>query len=254
MAQTETVFNFVESADIGILSQLEAATENTDSLELDKIPDGIVSGQTLIDFSNTPKVEIRASVSLALLFASRVATAGLKEGDDDNDWLALYTSSLGKLGFHVPPSTMSLSKFKKEGLEVHKAIIPFLTVALGGAAIGPIILSALENLKSIDEDRPWIKLFERERRNFTTRELHFAAVSADTFTTSIRHVVARLDFKHQVTQVLFFKIGKNEAEFESASTLITANNSLLESLAPKLEARLAAEIDSFLAEVKLSPA
>jgi len=250
MPQSITAFNFVETADIGTSNQLNATLENNESLELDKIPDGVVSGQTLIDFTNAPKVEVRSAVSLALLFASRAATAGMSEGDDDDDWLALYTTNLGRLGFHVPPSTMSLSKFKKEGLEVHKAIIPFLKIALGGAAMGPIILSALENLKDIDKDRPWIKLFERERREFTTRELHFAAVSADVFTTTIRHVVARLEFHSRRTNILFFKIGKTEAEFESSSTLITANNSLLESLAPKLEARMAAEIDGFLAEVK----
>jgi len=69
MPQSITALNFVETADIGTSNQLDATVENNESLELDKIPDGVVSGQTLIDFTNAPKVEVRSTVSLALLFA-----------------------------------------------------------------------------------------------------------------------------------------------------------------------------------------
>lgn len=185
---------------------------------------------------------------MAMLFASRVADAAMKPGDDEDDRFAAYTTNLRKLGFGVSQSALSMSRFKKEGLFVHKAIIPFLTIALGGAGVGPVILSALENLQEMDKDKPWITLFDRQSRKFLTREMHFAAVSSDAIETSVRYVTARLLVDSKETNVLFFRITKASAEFESATTTLTANNSLLDVLEPHLRRRMESEIVDFIAE------
>ena len=148
-------------------------------LNLDKLPAGVVSGTTLIDFSATSSQTIRASVSLAMLFASRVASKAMTKDDDEDDWLAAYTTNLSKMGFALAGSAIVSSRFKKTGLQVHKALIPFLTVAFGGGAVGPIILAGLKNLQDMEKDSPWVTLFDRETRRFNARELHFAAVSSD---------------------------------------------------------------------------
>jgi hypothetical protein len=244
---------FIEGADIGQFEALEGPAP-AEPLNLDKLPDGVVSGTTLIDFSAVPNVTVRAGISLSMLFASRVATSGLGPGDDADDWLAAYTSNLGKLGFAVSGSTTVHSKFKKTGLSVHKAIIPFLTIAFGGGAIGPIILAGLKNLQDMDANSPWITLFDRETRRFNVQELHFAAVSANETDTSIRYVIARLNFASDETTILFFKLKKVNADFESVTTTMQANNSLIAVNEPKLRDRLGAMVDSFITGAKLSPA
>src|SRR4051794_37395488 len=110
---------FIESAEIGELSTLEAAeVDTTPPLDLNKLPPGIVSGQTLIDFSAVPYPEVRAGVSLSMLFASRAATQSVKaNGGDEDAWLAAYTTNLEKLGFAVAPSSVIKSSFKKTGIE-----------------------------------------------------------------------------------------------------------------------------------------
>ncbi|MFO1162207.1 MAG: hypothetical protein U1E60_25435 [Reyranellaceae bacterium] len=231
---------FIDSAAIGELTVAEA-TEASDvpPLDLDKLPKGVVSGPTLIDFSNVPDVEVRAGVSLSMLFASRVAAqAAKKTGGDEDDWLAAYTSSLSSLGFATAGTALVKSSFRKTGLEVHKAIIPFLTVAFGGAAVGPIILAALQNLQSIDEGKPWIQLFESEAKRFEVREMHFAAVSSSPTDTAIRYAIARLNVDASVTSVLFFKISKATADFDSATTTMSVNNSLMAATEPDLRLRL----------------
>jgi hypothetical protein len=245
--------NFVETAELAPPRGLgaEASLETLPTLNLDKLPDGLVSANTLIDFSATPKVEIRAGVSMALLFASRSADSAMKAGDDEDDWLAAYTSNLRRLGFGVSQSGVVLSRFKKRGMSVHKAIIPFLTVALGGAGVGPVILAALSNLQEVEPGKPWITLYDRESRKFTAREMHFAAVSSDDMQTSIRHVTARLSVAQDEVNVLFFRITDASAEFESATTTMTANNSLLAALEPRLRARMEADIFDFIAEAKI---
>jgi hypothetical protein len=206
----------------------------------------VVAGNTLIDFSATPEA-MRGGLSLALTFAARTATAAAKPGDDEDDWFASYTSNLMRLGFHVSPSAFTRSSFKKRNIAVHKAIIPFLTIALGGAAVGPIILAALNNLSTMDESAPWITLFDRESRKYEVREMHFAAVGSDVVESRVRHVTARLSFVDERTNVLFFKLNDVSAEFESATTTMTVNNSLLAVLEPKLHARLADSASDFIA-------
>lgn len=239
---------FIETAEIGQLSPAEAAeADTTPPLNLDKLPPGVVSGQTLIDFSAVPYPEVRAGVSLSMLFASRVATQSVKvNGGNEDDWLATYTSSLGNLGFAISPISVVKSSFKRTGIEVHKAIIPFLTVAFGGAAIGPIILAALQNLQSIDEGKPWIQLFEREARRFDVREFHFAAASSTPSDTAIRYAIARLNASAAITSVLFFKISQASAEFESATTTISANNSLMAVMEEDLKLRLGQMVKKFI--------
>jgi hypothetical protein len=243
-------FSVIESAQIGGIEEA-ALEEVAPSLNLDKLPDGVVAGTTLIDFSAVQSVTVRSSVSLAMLFASRVATTGLKEGDDEDDWLALYTQNLGALGFRVSGMAVTRSSFKKSGVAVHKALIPFLTIAFGGAAVGPIILAGLKNLQEMNASDPWIRLFDKQTRRFDASEMHFAAVSSSETETTIRYVIARLNVKTNGVQILFFRIEKANAEFESATTTMTADNSLLASLEPKLRAKLERIIDTTIAEADI---
>lgn len=230
---------YISEAAIGEPNLLEAAGLDAVPLDLNKLPPGVVSGQTLIDFTAVPYPDVRAGVSLSMLFASRVATQAVRvNGGDEDDWLAEYASSLGDLGFAVSPMSVVKSSFKKTGIKVHKAIIPFLTVALGGAAIGPIILAALRNLQTMGENTPWITLFEREARRFEVREFHFAAASSTASDTAIRYAIARLNTDAAVTKILFFDIGQVRAEFESATTTLAANNSLMAVIREDLKHKL----------------
>lgn len=256
MNMSQDPFSIIESAEVGEADPAyltESTTEDVapPPVNLDKLPDGVVSGTTLIDFSAAQNMVVRSSVSLAMLFASRVATTGMKAGDDEDDWLARYTQKLAELGFRVSGTSLTTSTFKKNGVAVHKAIIPFLTIAFGGAAVGPIILAALTNMKDMDADAPWITLFEKQTRRFSVSEMHFAAVSATATETTIRYVVARLDFETGTTKILFFRIDKTNATFESATTSMTADNSLLANLEPKLRAKLDQIISSTIAEADI---
>ena len=241
---------FIEQADLGDVTET-VALEGTTSLDLDKLPAGVVSGTTLIDFSAVADQTVRAGVSLAMLFANRVATKAMKAADDEDDWLANYTTNLSQLGFQVAGLAIVDSKFKKTGLRVHKAIIPFLTMAFGGGAVGPIILAGLKNLQEMDSNSPWITLFDREARRFKARELHFAAVSSSETDTTIRYAVARLNVDVSETNILFFKLTNAEAHFESSTTTMAANNGMLALMEPKLRERLAGLSASFIANAEL---
>lgn len=241
---------FIESANFA--STEVPALEGVTPVNLDKLPDGVVSGTTLLDFSRVPDMQVRSAVSLALLFASQVANKAMKDDDDEDDWLAAYTANLAHLGFTVAGIGVVDSKFKKSNLSVHKAIIPFLTMAFGGAVtIGPVIIKLLQNLQEMNKDSPWITLFDRETRRFRAREMHFAAVNSNDSNTSITYAIARLSVDMKETSILFFKLSKTEAHFESSTTTMSVANALLGTVEPKLRERLVALTSSFIAEAEL---
>lgn len=236
---TRNALHFVENAAIGDFELPADALEIVGNapLDLDNLPKGVVAGNTLIDYSQAPQ-EVRAGLSLAMTFASRATTAAIPAGADEDEWFALYKSNLMQLGFSVSQSAFTKSQFRKRGVAVHQAIIPFLTIALGGAAVGPVILALLENLKTAGENQPWITLFDQESRRSETREMCFGAVSSNATESNMRHVAARLSFVDKYTNVLFFKINDASAEFESATTTIAANNQLLAVIEEPLRERL----------------
>jgi hypothetical protein len=241
--------SFIESAEIFEAVALEATLESAGDapvpIDLDRLPKGVVTGNTLIDYSATSE-PIRGGLSLALAFANRAAVAAVGPNADEDEFFAAYKSNLGTLGFNVSQGAFFKSSFKKKGVAVHKAIIPFLTAALGGAAVGPVILALLNNLQSMDSDNPWITLFDRESRRFETREVNFAAAASDSVETRMRHVAARLFYVDTKTNVLFFKIDDASADFESTTTTLSINNALLASLEPALRGRLAASANDFI--------
>jgi hypothetical protein len=247
----EDTLNFVETAPLSEAPPgVESATE-AEPPPLDQLPSGLVSGNTLIDFSKVATGQLRSAVSLALLFAARAADAQFGPKPDEDRWFAAYKSNLRRLGFLVPETAVAKSRFEKQGIFVHKAIIPFLTIAFGGAGLGPVILAALQNLQEVDKDKPWITLFDRESRRFTTREMSFAAVEHSGSQSVVRHVSARLNFDQSETNILFFRISETTAEFESATTTMSADDALLTRIEPRLRQRLEADIFSFIAEAKV---
>jgi hypothetical protein len=232
--------NFIENAvllpvDIPKVQQDNAAA--LAELDLNNLPDAVVTGNTLVDLSkSTP--EMRGPLSLALTFATLAANGAVGLNAAKGEWFASYKYNLLQLGLNVSPSSFTSATFSKKGLAVHKAIIPFLTVALGGIGVGPVIIALLENMKQEDENQPWIRLFDMQSKRYETREISLGAVSNDAQETHVRHVTARLRIDENVTNILFFKIDNSSAEFQSATTQITANNEHLSALEEPLRSRL----------------
>ena len=248
---------YIRSTSIGSLEPelgapaMAAAPGVTNTIDIGKLPGGLVIGNTLLDVSNVPNGEVRAGISLSMLFANRVATHQAGKADVDS-WLAAYQTALGELGFRLSGTATTNSTFKKLGVEVHKAIIPVLKIAFGGAAVGPVILSALEELGKANSESPWITLFDHESKRFEIKEMHFAATVTTGFETEIRYAVARLHVDVGQTQILFFKVTKNSANFDSLTTRLAVSNSLMAVVEDDLKERLANLIKTYIWSAQIS--
>jgi len=144
-----------------------------------------------------------------------------------------------------------VSKFDSINVAVHQAIMPFLEAALGGVGAASLILTAVKQLQAMDADKPWITLFDRESRRFNVTEYQFSVVETVGLDTIMRIASARFDASYGSTQVLFFKITQQDAEFETANSSLRANSSLLAAMNGDLEIKLAAHAKNFIRDLDI---
>lgn len=250
----DDIHNFIRTADIYLPRIFRDGTAEAlgalNTVSMDELPDAVLVDGTITDFTHVRSKGIRHAVSLAMLFAYRI-TAASEQAVDPSKWLETYLAALGRLGFRMSEVSEIENHVATTDVLVHKALVPFLEVALGGAAAGPAILALMNQLSEMDKDKPWITLLHREIRRFNVQEIHFATVIETEVETQIRNVVARFDISTGTTQFLFFRVTQNTATFKGETRTMTGNNALMIDIAPELHTRLRQAIKDHIWNAKI---
>jgi hypothetical protein len=216
------------------------------TIDIDDLPNGVVTGSNLIQFPANASADLKSSVALSLLAAQRVATNDPVVLSPDQ-WLERHNTVLQNLNWRNEGGGSAKSEFKSLDVAVHEAIIPFLTAAFGGAlGAGALILTALKQLKEMDKNEPWIKLFERQSRRFDVSEYQFSIVEVVGDTVRLKLAAARLSAEFGKTQVLFVKVKKQNAQFEQANQSFSAEGAMLTEMNAPLKAKLMNLTKSFI--------
>lgn len=243
----EALHNYIVNLPVGAAprpSAEDAAAVNT--IDIDHLPNGVVTGSNLIQFPPGTSAELKSSVALSLLAAQRVASNDPVVASPEQ-WLERHDTVLRNLNWRGEGGGAVKSHFDSVDVAVHQAIIPFLTAAFGGAAAaGALIVTALKQLQEMDKDSPWITLFDRQSRRFDVSEYQFSIVQVEGDTVHLRLAAARLNASFGRTQVLFFKLNKQRAEFEQANRAYSAEATLLAEMNADLKLKLATLTKSFI--------
>lgn len=230
------IANLPIGAPIHAIAAEEAGPVNT--IDIDNLPNGIVTGSNLIQFPKDAPSALKSSVALSLLAAQRVAS-----NDpvvlSPSQWLERHNTVLQNLNWRTEGGGTARAQFKSFDVAVHQAIIPFLTAAFGGVVgAGALILTALNQLKDIDKNNPWITLFDRQSRRFNVTEYQFSVVEVVGDTVHLKLACARLDASFGTTQVLFVKVKQQNADFEQANQTFAAEEALLTEMNADLKIKL----------------
>ena len=140
----EQMHRYIANLPIAPLELLpQAMPEPVTAVDINKLPDGIVTGSSLIQFPPEAAPEVRASVALSLLAAQRVAS-----GDNvivtPEQWMERQNTVLTNLNWLNEGGSSVKSEFSDLNVAVHEAIIPFLTAAFAPAiAASALILTAV---------------------------------------------------------------------------------------------------------------
>jgi hypothetical protein len=243
----EALRSYIANLPVG--GPLPAVAEDdaaVNTIDIENLPTGIVTGSNLIQFPADASPELKSSVALSLLAAQRVAT-----NDpvvlSPSQWLDRHNTVLQNLNWRNEGGGTAKSLFDSIDVAVHQAIIPFLTAAFGGAVgAGLLILTALRQLREMDKSSPWITLFDRQSQHFDVTEYQFSVVEVVGDTVHLKVAAARLDASFGKTQVLFFKLKTQNAQFEQANQSYSAEAALLAEMNADLKAKMMSLTKSFI--------
>jgi hypothetical protein len=218
-------------------------------IDVDNLPNMLVAGSNLIQFSADSSPAIRTSVALTLLAAQRVATEDAVTNTPDQ-WIERHDTVLTSLGWQGGTPQTVRFEFKKIDEAVNQAIIPFLSHAFSGSAGGgQLILNALKALKDATKSSPWFALFDRSSQRLEVTEYQFSEVAMAGDQVTLRLASARFEASFGRTQVLFIKVTKENACFQGATQDFSAQVAEVTDMKDSLKLKLAGFAKSFIRDL-----
>lgn len=213
----------------------------------------IIAGSEVVSFTQSVETEFREALSDSALVAQLAANAKFDFEQDPIAWFDHYYSILGGLGWTTQSRDTAEYKVKQDGLEVHQAILDVINVFLGpipGAA--QLVAIALGSLKKMNEDSPFITLFNKQSERAKVGKFQFTLVRQEGDSFLADGMSFGIMAKQKVTQVLFFKLNSTKATMRRSLAKISIGADALEELRPVLKAKIQAHRSKFLAELPLA--
>jgi hypothetical protein len=215
----------------------------------------LVVGSGLIVAAENVPVQTREDLINCTLFAQLAATAAVGDQTKISEWYNAYFKTLTAIGWAQSDVQFEEYEFKSQNAEAHKAIIKVLEVLLGpGAAALVIVKTAMEALQSMNENSPWITLFDRTSK--TGKSARFQVATAEVGTDDLlQAALVGFDLRatSTLTQVLFFKFSKGSTKLKYAAGKATIYEAALKDQRATITARLAAYRAAYVGDVALPP-
>jgi hypothetical protein len=215
----------------------------------------LVVGSSLIVAAEKVPVEAREDLINCTLFAQLAANAEVGTARKISDWYDVYFRTLTAIGWAQSDTQFEEYEFKSRNAEAHKAILKVLTALLGPeAAALAVVKTAIEALQSMNEDAPWITLFDRQSK--TGRSARFQVATAEVDSSRLLQTALvgfELKATTSLTQVLFFKSAASSTELKYSAGKATIFEAALRDQRAAIAARLAAYRTAYVAQVPLPP-
>jgi hypothetical protein len=197
--------------------------------------------------------QVKQDITYCTLFAQFSASATVSPSKDIIAWYDAYFSALQKLGWVMTSQTFR--EFSESGttMEVHKAILGVLTVALGPAAATLAVAKAvLDGLEQVGSDNGWLTLFDRQAVHSKVASFQVVtAVPQPNGMVGLGLLAFSLKASKEVTQVLFFKLKKGKASLKYAGGTAAIEESVLSLAREPLRDHLQAAAKDFVTSVPI---
>jgi len=189
----------------------------------------LVIDAQLAEFKPAVGQALRPTISYGLLLGQLAADKAMASNGDARQWFTTYNSVMGKIGWVLQAGEFTKHEISDTNVALHKAIIPVLTAALGpAAAVGSIILTALEGLESMDQGSPWITLFQEKSQTVTGAKFGVSVVDAGPGGgAALQSAYFSINASNKITQVLFVKIATAGAVVDGAKASLSIGDQVL---------------------------
>jgi hypothetical protein len=255
MTETKTLArDYLRSLEIDVPSAFLAAAADLPQVVFDDAKhQAVIAGSEVVTFTQSVEADFREAISDSALIAQLAANAKFKLEQDPIAWFDHYYSVLGGLGWTTQSRDTAEYKLNKDGLEVHEAVLDVVKVFLGpipGAV--KLVEIALGSLKKMNQDSPFITLFNKESERANVGRFQFTLVRQEGNSFLADGMSFALKAQNKVTQVLFFKLHKTKATLRRSLAQVSIGADALEGLRPLLKAKIQAHRSKFLTELPLA--
>ena len=243
------------------LSRPAAELEGLSASQLPNLPkyDGgvqqaVTIGSQISEFAEAVPIELRPYIDNAFLLAQLAANFHIEEyGGGSSEWYDKYEEVLLNVGWVIENKGDAFHKVSGMSLEVHKEIIPIITLALGpAAAAASVVVAALRGLSAMDKDKPWITLFDRESQRATANQFQISYVDVDgNQMPRLTLTSFELSATRSVTQVLFFKFSNTDATLSHNETKMSINQMAFDAAKDVVSNRVSTRTQGYLTDLKI---
>lgn len=215
----------------------------------------MVVGAGLVVAAEKVPVQVREDLINCTLFAQLAAGGEVEDSTQVNAWYDAYFRALTTLGWAQSDTHFETYEFDSVNAEANKAIIPVLTALLGPQAAALAVLkTALEGLQSMQENAPWITLFDQQSRTERSARFQVATVQVDDGGLLQTALVAfDLKARSTLTQVLFLKFASSSTTLKFSAGKATIYEAALREQREAVAARLAEYRSAYVGQVKFPP-
>jgi hypothetical protein len=238
------------------MRRTRAAIEDQPPLELkDTEAQSLVAGSSLIIAAENVPAKTRADLVNCTLFAQLAASGEVPDSKKVMDWYDAYFRWLAILGWSQSDRQFQDYRFSGQHAEAHKAIGKVLAALLGPQAAALLVVqAALEALQEMNENSPWLTLFDRQSR--AEKSARFQVATAQVGSSGLIQtglVGFSLKTKAQLTQVLFFRFASGSTKLQYAAGQATIYEAALAEQREQITSRLQDYRRQLVGEVRLPP-
>jgi hypothetical protein len=214
----------------------------------------VVGGGLIVAAEKVP-AQTREDLINCTLFAQFAASGEVGDSTRVNEWYNAYFRALTVLGWAQSDSQFEDYEFTSDSAEAHKAIIPVLTALLGPQAAALTVLkAALEGLQSMQENAPWLTLFDQQSRIEKSARFQVATAHVDVEgILQISLIAFELKAKSKLTQVLFLKFASSSTSLRYSAGKATIYEAALQEQRAAIAARLTPYRSAYVGQVKFPP-
>jgi hypothetical protein len=211
----------------------------------------VVGSGLVVAGANVP-VQTREDLINCTLFAQLAASGEVGEASKITQWYEAYFKALTILGWAQSESQFESYEFGGKKGEAHKAIIDVLTVLMGPQAAAVVVVkAAIVALQSMNENSPWITLFDSQSKVGKSARFQVATAQADGNSgLQIALCAFNLTAKSKLTQVLFFKFASSSTKLKYASGKATIYEAALQGQRDAIAKRLVDYRSAYVGQVK----
>ena len=198
------------------------------------------------------EAEFREAVSDTALIAQLAAMKQLGSNPDPIAYFDAYFSIVGNLGWTTQVRDTAEYKLATDGAQVHEAIINVVTAFLGNAPGAMALVElTLNSLKKMDQNSPFITLFQRNSQNAQLGRFQFTTVRSTAGGLLAEVMAFALEAKEKITQVLFFKLQKGKSRMRRSLGSMSLNRVAMSALLPALRAKVAGHLVNNLSQLEI---